>query len=259
MIEWLSKNWLSITVPIIVFLAFFVVAIWARKTLYDYLERLFDKIKWEGSQILLETTRTPFFQWCLILGAYTAIQISTLSPYGKTLTGRILGSIFVISLTWTVINFVERLLRQYLNKLKAMPLLPITLIIKVVRITFVVVGVLILLDIWGAPITPLVLLLTIGLLVVILASRDEILNIFSGFELARGKLIKIGDYVKLESGEEGYVSDITWRNIQIKTPDERIILVPNSKFTKKQLPYIEDHLKRQRNHSVFIHDSIQKN
>ena len=232
MIEWLNKNWLSITVPAIVFLAFFVVAIWARKTLYNYLDRLFTKIKWEGSQILLQTTRTPFFQWCVILGVYTAIQISTLSPHGKALTGRILGSIFVISLTWTVISLAERLLQLYLNRLKALPLLPITLIINVVRITFIVVGVLILLDIWGVPTTPLILLLTIGLLMVTLASRDEILNIFSGFELARGQLIRIGDYVKLDSGEEGYVSDITWRNIQIKAPDERIILVPNSKFTK---------------------------
>ncbi|MEW6214410.1 MAG: DUF5752 family protein [Nitrospirota bacterium] len=232
MIEWLNKNWLSLIVPAIVFLAFFVVAIWARRAVYNYFEGFFSKIKWEGSQIFLQIIIAPFFQWCLILGAYTAIQVSTLSPYGKALGGRILGSIFVISLTWTVISLAERLLQLYLNRLKALPLLPTTLIINVVRITFFVVGVLILLDIWGVPTTPLVLTLTIGLLVVILASRDEILNIFSGFELARGKLIKTGDYVKLESGEEGYVSDITWRNVQIKAPDDSIILVPNSKFTK---------------------------
>lgn len=244
MIEWLSKNWLSLIVPAIVFLAFFVIAIWVRKTLYNYLEGLLAKTKWEGSEILLQTIRTPFFQWCLILGAYIAIQVSTLSPNAKALAGRILGSIFVISLTWTVISLAERLLQVYLNRLKAPSLLPTSLIINVVRITFVVVGVLILLDIWGVPTTPLVLLLTIGLLVAILASRDEILNIFSGFELVRGSLIKIGDYVKLESGEEGYVSDITWRNIQIIAPDERIILVPNSKFTKATVTTYRKPLKK---------------
>lgn len=232
MIEWLNKNWVLMIAPTIFFLAFLVVAIWARRTLYNYLNGVFAKIKWGGSEIFLQTTRAPFFQWCLLVGAYTAILVSTLSPQGKVLAGRIIGSIFVISLTWTVVSLAVKLLQLYLNRLKAPPLLPTTLIINVVRITFIVIGVLILLDIWGVPTTPLVLALTIGLLVVILASRDEILNIFSGFELARGKLIKIGDYVKLESGEEGYVSDITWRNIQIKAPDDRIILVPNSKFTK---------------------------
>lgn len=100
------------------------------------------------------------------------------------------------------------------------------------------------LDVWGVPTTPLVLTLTIGLLVVILASRDEILNIFSGFELARGKLIKIGDYVELDSGEEGYVTDITWRNIQIKAPDDRIVLVPNSKFTRTTVTTYRKSLKK---------------
>lgn len=149
MTEWLTQNWLSIIVPAIVFLAFFVIAIWLKRTVSNYLEGLFAKIKWEGSHILIETTRTPFFQWCLILGAYTAIQVSTLSPNSKAFAGRILGTIFVISLIWTVISLAERLLQLYLSKIKALPSLPVTLIIHVVRITFVVVGVLILLDIWG--------------------------------------------------------------------------------------------------------------
>ncbi|MDP3296985.1 MAG: DUF5752 family protein [Thermodesulfovibrionia bacterium] len=244
MIEWLTKNWLSITVPAVVFLSFFVVAIWARRTVCNYLNELLSKIKWEGREIFLQRIRLSFFQWCLILGAYAAIQVSILSPYGKALTGKILGSIFVISLTWAIINLAEKLLKIYLNKIKALSLLPTNLIINAVRITFVVVGVLILLDIWLIPTTPLVLVLTIGLLVIILASRDEILNIFSGFELARGSLIKIGDYVKLESGEEGYVSNITLRNIQIKSSDDRTILVPNSKFTKTTITTYRKPLKK---------------
>lgn len=243
-IEWLNENWLSLTVPTIVFWAFFVVAIWARRTLYNYLDGLFIKIKWEGSEILLQTVRTPFFQWCLILGAYTATQISTLSPNSKALAGRILGSIFIISLIWTVASLTVKLLQFYLSRIKAPSLLSTTLIINAVRIAFVVAVVLILLDIWVVPTTPLVLVLTIGLLVAVLASRNEILNIFSGFQLIHGDLIKIGDYIKLDSGEEGYVSAVTWRNIQIKAPDDKIILVPNSKFTKTTVTAYREPLKK---------------
>jgi len=244
MIEWLNKNWLSLTVPTIVFLAFIVVAIWARRALYNYLKRLFAKIKWEGSQIFLQTIRTPFFQWCLISGAYTAILVSTLSPQGKALAGRIIGSIFVISLTWTVISLAEKLLHLYLQKIKAPLPLPTSLIVNIARITFVVIGVLMLLDIWKAPTTPLILALAIGLLIAVLASRNEILNIFSGLQLAYGSLIKTGDYIKLESGEEGYVSAITWRDIQIKAADDRLILVPNSKLTKTTVTAYRKPLKK---------------
>lgn len=244
MFKLLTENWLSLTAPTIVFLSSLVLAIWVRRRLYNYIFGLFADFRWEGSEILLQTIRTPFLQWFFIFGAFTGIQFSALSPYNKILTGKILGSLFVISLIWTFITIAEKLLRLYLVKIKSPTLLPTTLIINVVRIAFVVVGVLILLDIWVVPTTPLVLALTIGLLIVVLASRDEILNIFSGFELARRSLFKTGDYVRLESGEEGYVSDITLRNIQLKAPDDRIILVPNSRFTRTVITTYRKPLKK---------------
>jgi len=244
MIEWLNKNWLSLTVPTIVFLAFIVLAIWARRAVYNYLDRLFVKVKWEGSETLLQTTKAPFFQWCLLIGAYAAILVSMLSPQNKTLAGRIIGSIFIISLTWTFLSLAVKLLQTYLQKIKAPFPFPISLISNAVRIAFIVIGVLMLLDIWKVPTTPLILALTIGLLAAVLASRNEILNIFSGLQLAYGSLIKTGDYIKLESGEEGYVSDVTWRNIQIKAPDGRLILVPNSKFTKTTVTAYRKPLKK---------------
>ena len=244
MTEWLTNNWLSLAVPFIVLLAFIVVAVWARRIFYNYLDRLFVKIKWEGSEVLLQTTKAPFFQWCLLIGAYAAILVSTLSPQSKVLAGRIIGSIFIISLTWTFLSLAVKLLQLYLQKIKAPFPFPIALISNAVRIAFIVIGVLMLLDIWKAPTTPLILALTIGLLVAVLASRNEILNIFSGLQLAYGSLIKTGDYIKLESGEEGYVSDVTWRNIQIKAPDGRLILVPNSKFTKTTVTAYRKPLKK---------------
>ncbi|NCO84110.1 MAG: mechanosensitive ion channel [Nitrospirae bacterium] len=230
--------------PAIVFLAFIVLAIWARRAVYNYLDRLFVKVKWEGSETLLQTTKAPFFQWCLLIGAYAAILVSMLSPQNKTLAGRIIGSIFIISLTWTFLSLAVKLLQTYLQKIKAPFPFPISLISNAVRIAFIVIGVLMLLDIWKVPTTPLILALTIGLLAAVLASRNEILNIFSGLQLAYGSLIKTGDYIKLESGEEGYVSDVTWRNIQIKAPDGRLILVPNSKFTKTTVTAYRKPLKK---------------
>jgi small-conductance mechanosensitive channel len=229
-LEWISEKWTAIAVPLVVFLAFVVVSIWARRRLYSYLERVFSLTKWEGSDIFLNTTRTSCFQWCLTLGGYTAIQISELSPYLKSLSGRLFGSIFIVSLTWTIITLIEQLLRLYLKKVKALPVTTTAFVVNGVKIAFVVACILILLDLWGMPTTPLMLILTIGSLIAIFASRNEILNIFAGIEIGRSNLVKTGDYVKLESGEEGYVSKITWNNIQMKTPDEKILLIPNSKF-----------------------------
>jgi small-conductance mechanosensitive channel len=46
------------------------------------------------------------------------------------------------------------------------------------------------------------------------------------------KAIKIGDYVKLESGLEGHIEDVTWRTTRIKTPQNNIIIIPNEKLVQ---------------------------
>jgi small-conductance mechanosensitive channel len=44
--------------------------------------------------------------------------------------------------------------------------------------------------------------------------------------------IRPGDYIKLDSGEEGYVTDITWRSTTIKTLDNNLIITPNAKLAQ---------------------------
>ena len=48
--------------------------------------------------------------------------------------------------------------------------------------------------------------------------------------LAAGQ-VSAGDYIRLDSGEEGYVLDIKWRNTTIQGLfDDHEIVVPNSKL-----------------------------
>lgn len=228
-VDWLSKNWISLVVPIVVFLAFFIVSIWIRKIAFGYLTRWLSKTNWEGGDLLIRTTRNPFFHWCLILGAYVAILISPLPIESKALGGKILATLFTISLTWTILSLADRLIQLYINKLRIPPP-PTRLIINVIRIVLIALAILVIIDLWGAPITPLLLFLAVLILAVVIASRDTLLNIFAGLQITAGDLMKTGDFIKLDSGNEGYVTEIAWRNTRIKTLEENIILVPNSKL-----------------------------
>ena len=229
MLEWLKVNWSLFIVPVIVFLAFCIIAIWIRKILYDRLRIWFAKSGWEGRNVVLETFRTPFLHWCLLLGAYVAIFISALSPEGTEIAGKVLASLFIISLGWPILSIADKLIRIYINRLKIPPL-SIRLIISVVRIVIISVSLLMIVDVWGAPVTALLLLIGALILVVVVASRDTLLEVFASFQLTTSDTIKTGDYVKLESGIEGYILQIAWRNTKIKTLDDKLILVPNSKL-----------------------------
>ncbi|MBM4446733.1 MAG: mechanosensitive ion channel family protein [Chloroflexi bacterium] len=227
---WLTRNWLYIAVPLVIFLATYVVGLWVRRIVYRAFNRWMVG-KWEGGQLIIHTTRTPFIYWFLILGAFIAIQVSKLNSSAKIFADKILASLFVFSLTWVVVSLSTQILKLYIGKVPRLQPSE-TLIVNAVRIAIAVVGALILLDVWGAPTTPIILLLAAAILIAALAFRDVLANFFSGFQLAQGEQIKVGDFIKLESGESGYVTDVTWRNTQVRALDGNLILVPNSRLVQ---------------------------
>ena len=180
LIEWINDNWLAVVIPLIVFLAFWVAGLWLRRIAFDAFNQWLLKAKWELRQLVIERTRTPFLHWFLLLGAYVSIRVSVLPLDAKTMAGKIIASLFIFSLVWVAVSLSEKVvkfylpnLRLYLAKLKA-PQPPTTLAVNIIRAIVIVVGLAILLGIWGAPNTWGILVLAAGLLIAGLALRDVI-------------------------------------------------------------------------------------
>lgn len=229
-IDWLKVNWLDIAVPVLVFLGVFFISLWLRRITYNALERWLKERKTKIGKIIISVTRGPFLHWLLILGAYIALRVSVLEPQWKSLGGKILASIFIAYFGWILIRLSrELIISLYPNKTK-IPGRAITVTASVVQVTIIIIGVLILLELWGAPMTPILIVLIAAIVVAILVFRDIFPSLVSGFQLTQQKQIKTGDLIRLESGEEGRVEEITWRNTQIKTLDGSIIIIPNTKL-----------------------------
>lgn len=77
---------------------------------------------------------------------------------------------------------------------------------------------------------PILTALGVGGLAVALALQDTLSNLFAGMQILATKQLMPGDFIKLETGEEGYILDIKWRNTELKTLLENIIIIPNSKL-----------------------------
>jgi small-conductance mechanosensitive channel len=75
----------------------------------------------------------------------------------------------------------------------------------------------------------------VGGLAVALALQDTLSNLFAGLHLLMDKPIRVGDYVRLETGQEGHVVDIGWRTTRIRMPTNNLVVVPNNKLTQSIL------------------------
>ncbi|MBI2082043.1 MAG: mechanosensitive ion channel [Deltaproteobacteria bacterium] len=101
---------------------------------------------------------------------------------------------------------------------------------------FITIGVyalflLIFLDTAGISITPIIASLGVGSIAIALALQDALANLFSGFYILIDKPVRVGDFVKLESGDCGYVESIGWRGVRIRLLPNNIVVIPNSKLS----------------------------
>lgn len=100
------------------------------------------------------------------------------------------------------------------------------------KIVFVAVGGMIVLDSLGISLTPIITTLGVGSLAVAIALQDTLGNFFAGLYLKADRPIETGHYVRLESGQEGFVDRIGWRSTQIRTLQNNIVVVPNNKLAQ---------------------------
>jgi len=96
------------------------------------------------------------------------------------------------------------------------------------KAAFVVIAILYTLSTWGVEISPLLASLGIAGIAVALALQQTLSNVFAGISLIMDRTIRVGDIVKLETGEMGEIYSISLRSVRIKTFDNEMIIIPNS-------------------------------
>ncbi len=63
-----------------------------------------------------------------------------------------------------------------------------------------------------------------------LALQDTLANLFAGVHILASKTVQPGDYIRLSSGEEGYVVDINWRNTTVRQLSNNLVIIPNAQL-----------------------------
>lgn len=67
--------------------------------------------------------------------------------------------------------------------------------------------------------------------VVGLACQEPLKDLISGLELQLSDDFCVGDWIELAGGQHGIVTSISWRDCSLRTVDDCLLVVPNSKIT----------------------------
>jgi len=89
-----------------------------------------------------------------------------------------------------------------------------------------------LLNAFDVNLAPALTALGVGGIAVSLALKDTLANLFSGFYVSLAGNLRKGDYIRIDGGYEGWVEDIRWRITTIRTMQQNLIVIPNSKLSE---------------------------
>ena len=173
--------------------------------------------------------RVPF--WSVLIGIYISMSFWILPLELAETIHKALYVTAAASLTFLASEVLVKLVRTHGPAID--PALPTTTLTEnLVRIVVVILGLLVILKGLGLDITPMLTALGVGGLAVALALQGTLANLFAGVYLTVAKHIRIGNYIKLDSGEEGYLVDIDWSASRLRQLTNNTVLVPNAKLSQ---------------------------
>lgn len=213
-------------IAVAVFFATLIATLWLRHVAYRRMQKWAKGVGWLGHQVLLDATRIASVLWCLLLSCALALVVSPVPTQWKSPAANGLWTLLALSLTISAVRLGERLILFYGDRLKASER-AILVGRSAAKAAIYVVAILVILAVWGVPTTPVIVLIAVVAAVAILAGRESVPNLFAGYQLGATGEIKVGDYLRLESGEEGYVTAMDWGSTKIQANDESVVIIPN--------------------------------
>ncbi len=202
-----------------------------------YVSRWAKKTKTTIDDLIVEKIKPPFSYVIWFIGLKVALHPLNLN---YIVLDRIVDSIILFIIIWVVAVVADILVKAILEKVVSKTkseiddaLVPLAE--KTLKVIIWAVGIIWILGIWNVDIRPILGGLGIAGLAIGFAVKDSLSNIFGGIALILDRTIKVGDKVKLQSGETGFIVDVGLRSTKLKTFNNEIITIPNGQLVNSRI------------------------
>ncbi|MFA5093120.1 MAG: mechanosensitive ion channel family protein [Candidatus Omnitrophota bacterium] len=222
---------IDIFMPLIVFIAVLCAGIIIKQIIFKRFLYWSRKTTTQIDDIIVQAIKGPVLVLCFILALYFALQFSKLAENIVQIVGKSIFVLGIFSVMLAVANSISAVIKIYAARADSTVQVT-SLTQNIAKIFIFSIGLLVILNTLGISITPILATLGVGGLAVALALQDTLANLFAGFHISVAKQVRVGDFIKLETGEEGYVVDINWRSTKIKMLPNNLVLIPNDKLNK---------------------------
>ena len=207
-----------------------IVGYLVEKTILRLIGKILSYIPREIGTSFVKSLKYLLIFWGMVLGAYFSLKEIGMGPRVTFFVREFLVGGGVVTGGLVLSRFLSFRIKYKATESNHV-LVSTTIFSNIVKLLVLFISVLIALQILNVPIGPALTALGVGGIAVALALKDTLENFFGGLQLILSRQVRIGNYIMLPTGEEGYVRDITWRNTSIETPGDTTLIIPNSKLS----------------------------
>ncbi|MET9390204.1 mechanosensitive ion channel family protein [Streptomyces sp. NPDC006624] len=211
-----------------------LLAAFALRLLLRWLGRHADRTRWSGDDVIVHALRAVVPWAAVVGGAAGAAAALPLTRTVQHTTNQVLTVLLIFVATVSAARVVAGLVRTVTQSRSGVAG-SATIFVNITRILVLAIGFLVVLQTLGISIAPLLTALGVGGLAVALALQDTLANLFAGIHILASKTVQPGDYIKLSSGEEGYVEDINWRQTTIRNLSNNLVVLPNGQLAQANM------------------------
>ena len=183
---------------------------------------------------IIESLRGPFGLIPIAFGLYL---ITAYLPLSGTLDS-VATNIVKMAVIFTIFSALANLTKPFLNLLSDNSWLTpamTTWMSRVVGVLIWVIGITMMLDVWGIEIGPIIAGLGLFSVAVALGAQDMFKNIIAGIFILSEKRFQPGDRIRIGDGLHGIVESIGFRSTQVRLLDTSPVFVPNTDLSDSQL------------------------
>ncbi|MGW0993201.1 mechanosensitive ion channel family protein [Streptomyces sp. NPDC002523] len=192
------------------------------------------RTKWSGDDVVVDALRSVV-PWAAIAGgAATAAVVLPLTRTVQHHVDQVLEVWLIFVVTLSAARVIAGLVRSVTQSRQGVAG-SATIFVNITRVLVLAIGFLVVLQTLGISIAPLLTALGVGGLAVALALQDTLANLFAGIHILASKTVQPGDYIRLSSGEEGYVVDINWRQTTVRQLSNNLVVIPNGQLAKANM------------------------
>lgn len=221
-------EWTRVAIAVAVVLGAVLVAFLLRAVLRRLTHRAADT-RWAWDDLIVRLILDLVVVLTVAGGVWTGVRIMEFQQGVQDVISHVLWSLVILAVTLAVARLAAGVVSS-VTLARSGVAQSVTIFANITRTVVLVVGILVLLQGLGVSITPLLTALGVGGLAVALALQDTLANLFAGVHILASKTIEPGDFVRLSTGQQGYVVDINWRKTTIRELSDNLVIIPNAKF-----------------------------